>query len=140
MEKPEINILWVEDNLGDILLIQEAFEKVQLNYRLHVVSDGIEAMDFLQKKGRFARAAKPDLIILDLRLPRKTGSEVIRDMKADPELAEIPLVVLSGIPDRKNILGGVDPKRCLYLNKPASLAELEELAQKIHNFWLALTA
>lgn len=138
MEKSEINILWAEDNLGDILLIQEAFETIGHNYRLHVVNDGIEAMNFLNRTGRFSRAVRPDLLILDLNMPKKNGREVIKEIKTDPQLWSIPIVILSGHQQIKDVCAVLGIKPCIHLAKPSCYAEIEEIAKKIHDFWLSL--
>ncbi len=139
MSKPAIKILWVEDNIGDILLIKEAFEQADFNHHLNVVNDGADAVDFLFHRGQYTHAHLPDLIILDLNLPKKSGREVIRDIKADSALFGIPLVVLTTSSYDQDVLEGFDPKRCLYLVKPLSFKALVDLAKQIHNFWLSLT-
>jgi CheY-like chemotaxis protein len=136
--KPVIKILWVEDNIGDILLIKEAFKEAGLTHRLNVVNDGAEAMAFLLRRRHFARATRPDLIILDLNLPKKNGREVISDIKADPSLFRIPLVVLTTSEYDQDVLAGYDPKRCLYLVKPTSFQAFVDLAKQIQSFWLSL--
>jgi chemotaxis family two-component system response regulator Rcp1 len=134
-----IKILWVEDNIGDILLIKEAFEQAGLNHHLNVVNDGVDAMDFLFRRGRYTHAHRPDLIILDLDLPRKSGRQVIRNIKADSSLVEIPLVVLTTSNQDQDVLDGFNPNRCLYLVKPLIFQALVDLAKQIQNFWLSLT-
>jgi CheY-like chemotaxis protein len=130
--------LWVEDNIADILLIQEAFEMAEIKYRLHVVNDGVEAMDFLNHTGRFAKAVHPDLMILDLNLPRKPGQQVVLEMKANPDFAEIPIVILTGQPTGKNVCQNLRPKYCIALTKPENYSQMQDLAKKIHDFWLSL--
>src|SRR5512146_599102 len=90
-----IDILLVEDNPGDVRLAQEALKESKVRNRLFVVDDGVEAMAFLRKQGEYADAPRPDLVLLDLNLPRKSGREVLADMKKDPELRRIPVVVLT---------------------------------------------
>ena len=138
MSKRAIRILWAEDSISDILLIKDAFEQAGLHHNLNVFDDGVEATNFLFRRGRYARAQLPELIILDLNMPRKTGREVIEDIKADPALLQIPLVVLTSSSDDIDVLNGLDPKRCLYLVKPATFQDLIELAKQINNFWLSL--
>jgi CheY-like chemotaxis protein len=138
MSKPVIRILWVEDNIGDILLIKEAFKQAGLSHHLNVVNDGADAVNYLFRRGHFARASQPDLVILDLNLPKKSGREVIRDIQADPSLSRIPLVVLTTSNSDQDALAGYDPKRCLYLVKPLSFQGLIELAKQIQSFWLSL--
>jgi CheY-like chemotaxis protein len=90
-----VEVLMVEDNRGDIVLLEEAMRKAGLSNRVNTVKDGVEAMEYLRKQGEFAGAARPDLIVLDLKLPRKGGREVLDEIKRDPELKDICLVVLS---------------------------------------------
>jgi len=138
MAEQILKVLWVEDNIGDILLIKEAFETAGLNYRLNVVNNGVEAMTFLTHSGRYAKAALPDLMILDLNLPKKTGREVIADIKENSSLTSIPIVVLTTSNHDQDVLTGLDPKRCLYLVKPSSFTALVELAKQIQSFWDSL--
>ena len=148
MGKPTVRILWAEDNVGDILLIKEAFSQAlnpngsgqaKLNYHLNVVNDGIEAMNFLLRRGRFSRSRRPDLVILDLNMPKKTGREIIDDIKNTPSLCNIPLVILTSSAHDQNVLNGLDPKRCLYIVKPTSFEALVDLAKQIQNFLLLLS-
>ena len=129
-----LKVLWVEDNIGDILLINEAFEQAGLTHHLSVVNDGVQAMDYLFRRYKFSRVARPDLIILDLNLPRKSGREVIDEIKADPDLVKIPLVVLTTSRSERDVLDGLDPKRCLYLVKPVTFQAIVELAKQIQDF------
>jgi CheY-like chemotaxis protein len=129
----------VEDNVGDILLIKEAFNEAGVIHRLNVVNDGAEATDFLFRKGRFAKALRPDLIILDLNLPKKSGREVIAEIKADSELARIPIVVLTSSSHDQDVLEGLDPQKSLYLVKPLSFAAIVDMAKQIQSFWLTFT-
>jgi two-component system, chemotaxis family, response regulator Rcp1 len=140
MSTQAIRILWAEDNIGDILLIKEAFEQAGLHHHLNVVDDGVEATDFLFHRGRYVHALLPELIILDLNMPRKTGREVIQDIKTSPPLQQIPLVVLTSSRDDLDVLDGLDQKRCLYLIKPQTFQALIDLARQINNFWLSITS
>jgi CheY-like chemotaxis protein len=133
-----LKVLWVEDNIGDILLINEAFEQAGLTHYLSVVNDGEQAMDYLYRRYKFSRVARPDLIILDLNLPRKNGREVVGEIKADPELIKIPLVILTTSSSERDVLDGLDPKRCLYLVKPISFEALVNLAKQIQDFLASL--
>ena len=139
MSKRAIRILWAEDSISDILLIKDAFEQAGLGHNLNVFDDGVEAADFLFHRGRYARAQLPELIILDLNMPRKTGREVIQEIKTDPALLQIPLVVLTSSRDDIDVLDGLDPKRCLYLVKPTTFQNFIEMAKRINKFWLFLT-
>lgn len=139
MSKPTTRILWVEDNISDILLIKEAFRQAELRLHLNVVEDGVEAVNFLFRRGRYARSRRPDLIILDLNLPKKNGLEVIKDIKTDSLLQEIPLVVLTSSSKDRDVLDGLNPERCLYLVKPSSFDALVDMAKQIQSFLASVT-
>ncbi|MGD0077412.1 MAG: response regulator [Sedimentisphaerales bacterium] len=138
MSKAAIRILWAEDSISDILLIKEAFRQAGLKHRLNVVSNGVEALDFLFRRARYTHALAPELVILDLNMPKKSGREVIQEIKTDPDLSRIPLVVLTSSSGDQNVLEGLDPKRCTYLVKPATFDALVELAKQINSFWLSI--
>jgi chemotaxis family two-component system response regulator Rcp1 len=138
MSKAGIRILWAEDSISDILLIKEAFRQAGFKYRLNVVSNGVEALDFLFRRARFTHALAPQLIILDLNMPKKAGREVIEEIKADPALSRIPIVILTSSSADQSVLEGIDPKRCTYLVKPATFEALVELAKQINTFWLSI--
>ena len=139
MGKSIINILWVEDNIGDILLIKEAFNEAGVVHRLNVVNDGEEAMDYLFHRKPYTKAVRPDLIILDLNLPKKSGREVIAEIKTDPVLSQIPLVVLTSSSHDQDVLAGLNPQRSIYLVKPLTFAAIVDMARQIQSFWLSLT-
>lgn len=134
MSKSPIKVLWAEDNIGDVLLINEAFEIAGISQHLNVVGDGEEAMNFLFRRGKYSHVSRPDLIILDLNLPKKSGREIIDEIKTDPELMKVPLVVLTTSSADHDVLDGLNPKRCLYLVKPISFQALIDLAKQIQNF------
>jgi chemotaxis family two-component system response regulator Rcp1 len=138
MSKAGIRILWAEDSISDILLIKEAFRQAGLKHRLNVVSNGVEALDFLFRRARFTHALTPELIIIDLNMPKKTGREVIQEIKADPALSKIPLVVLTSSNSDQDVLEGLDSKHSIYLVKPATFEALVELAKQINSFWLSI--
>ena len=139
MGNSSIRILWAEDSISDILLIKEAFRQAGLKHRLNVVSNGVEALDFLFRRARFTHALAPQLIILDLNMPKKSGREVINDIKADTSLSDIPLVVLTSSTADRDAIDSLDPKHSLYLVKPSSFIALVNLAKQIHNFLSSLT-
>jgi CheY-like chemotaxis protein len=139
MDEKKFKILWVEDNIGDILLIKEAFNEAQISHYLIVVNDGEDAVKFLTRQGRYSHARRPDLIILDLNLPKKSGREVIRDIKADSSLIGIPIVVLTTSNSDQHVLEGYDPKRCLYMVKPLSFSALVDVARQIHSFLVSFS-
>lgn len=138
MTKRSAKILWIEDNIADVILIKEALKKIGLIHHLYVVNDGIEALDFLFRRGRFESVSVPDLIILDLNLPKKSGREVLQEIKADPVLFKIPLVILTTSNHDRDALEGFDPARSLYLVKPLTFAALIELGKQIRDFLLSL--
>jgi two-component system, chemotaxis family, response regulator Rcp1 len=140
MSKSTIRILWAEDNLGDILLIKEAFRQADLAPHLNVVDNGIEATDFLFRQGRYTHVLPPQLIIMDLNMPGKNGREVIVEIKTDPALLHIPLVVLTSSNADRDVLDGLDPARCLYLVKPTTFHELIDLARQINDFWRSIVS
>ena len=138
MSTRTISILWAEDNIGDILLIKEAFRQAGLLHDLTVVDDGVEATDFLFHRGRYIHTPLPELIILDLNMPKKTGREVIQDIKTSPALLQIPLVILTSSKDDLDVFEGLDAKRCLYLVKPQTFQGLIDLAKQINDFWFSI--
>jgi two-component system response regulator len=138
MKEQALRILWAEDSISDILLIKEAFQQAGLVHKLTVVDNGADATDYLFKRGLFAHARHPDLIILDMNMPKKNGREVVQEIKTDPLLLKIPLVILTSSITDQNILDNLDPERCLYLIKPTSFRSLVDLAKEIHHFWLSL--
>jgi CheY-like chemotaxis protein len=139
MSKAVTRILWVEDNISDILLIKEAFREARFHSNLTVVEDGVEAVNYLFRRGRYSRSRHPDLIILDLNLPKKSGREVIEDIKADSSLLKIPLIILTSSSRDRDVLNGLNPGRCLYLVKPLSFDALVDLANQIQSFLLSMT-
>jgi chemotaxis family two-component system response regulator Rcp1 len=138
MDKESIRILWAEDSISDILLIKEAFRQAGLKHRINVVSNGEEALDFIFRRSRYTHALAPEMIILDLNMPKKSGREVIEEIKADPALSCIPVVILTSSSGDQEVLEGLDPKRCTYLVKPATFEALVELAKQINSFWLSI--
>ena len=135
-----IDILLVEDNEGDVLLTREALQDAKVKHRLNVVNDGMAAMDFLFHRGPYTQAPRPDLILLDLNLPRMSGREVVAEMKADSSLRSTPLVVLTSSPGENHVLKDYDPRRCLYVVKPSGYEALVEAIGQIHQFWVAATS
>ena len=130
-------ILLVEDNLGDIRLTQEALKEARLNGRLHVVTDGVEALDFLHRRGPHAGAPHPDLILLDLNLPRLGGREVLAEIKTDPGLRRIPTVVHSTSRDDEDIATAYDLHANCYVAKPIDIDEFIDAIKAIDGFWLS---
>jgi len=133
-----INILLVEDNPGDVRLTKEAFKEARVNNNLHVAGDGVEAMDFLKHNGNFSDAPRPDLILLDLNMPRKNGREVLAEIKKDPELMRIPVVVLTMSHAEEDILKSYDLHANCYISKPVDIDRFIEVVSSIEGFWLTI--
>lgn len=130
-------ILLVEDNPGDIRLTQEAFRENRISNNLHVVTDGVEALDFLHKRGEYSDAPRPDLILLDLNLPRKNGVEFMRELHEEaPDLARIPIIVLTSSKSTEDIVKSYDLRANAYLTKPVDPEEFIQTIQTFKTFWL----
>lgn len=133
-----IEILLVEDNPGDVRLVREALNHNKLANPLTVVEDGEEAMAALRTEGRFAGKARPDLVLLDLNLPRKDGREVLAEMKADPELKKIPVVVLTSSQSEADVLTSYELHANCYVVKPVALQDFVTVIRQIRSFWLQI--
>ncbi len=133
-------ILLVEDNPADILITREAFADFKLGNTLHVVEDGEAAMAFLRREGQYARAPRPDLILLDLNLPRKNGREVLTDIKDDPALQEIPVVVLTTSNSEEDVHHAYGNHANCYIVKPVGFQNFSRAIREIHNFWFQIAA
>lgn len=131
-----IEVLLVEDSPGDVRLTQEAFRDANITIHLHVASDGVEAMAFLRKEGIHREAPRPDLILLDLNLPRMDGREVLAHIKADSGLRAIPTVILTTSDSEADIVRSYDLQANCYLSKPVQLDAFEALVRSINDFWL----
>jgi chemotaxis family two-component system response regulator Rcp1 len=132
-----INILLVEDNPADVRLTQEALkEAAHARTRLHVAGDGVEALEFLHRQGSFAGAPRPDLVLLDLNLPRVDGRQVLAEVKGDPDLRRIPVVVLTTSPSEDDILHAYDQHVNSYIRKPVDLDEFLHVLKAIDHYWL----
>lgn len=129
-------IFLVEDNRGDIRLIQEAFKSVETPCEVSVARDGVEAMAYLRREGEYSQAVAPDLILLDLNMPRKDGREVLAEIKADPQLHHIPVVVLTTSRNEDDIFKSYDLHVNCYIAKSRNLAELFTIVKGIEEFWL----
>ena len=137
MLKP-VHILMVEDNEGDVLLTQLGLRDAKIAVDLAVAGDGVEAMEYLRRKGRFGAAPRPDLILLDLNLPRMDGREVLAEVKADPELRNIPVVVLTSSSADADIEGMYALHANCYVVKPVGAKEFEKIVKSINEFWLTV--
>ena len=132
------DILLVEDNAGDITLTKEALLESKIKNTLYVTRDGEEAMDFLYKKGEFSDAPTPDLILLDLNLPRKDGREVLKDIREDPNLKVIPIVILTTSDADQDILKSYELSANCYIKKPVDFERFIEVVKNIQYFWLTI--
>lgn len=133
-----IDILLVEDNPGDVELTREALEESKMNVNLHVVKDGVEALLYLQREGNFTDAVEPDLILLDLNLPRKDGRELLQDIKNDDRLRMIPVVVLTTSEDEADILKSYKLHANCYITKPVDFDQFIHVVASIENFWFTI--
>ena len=137
MGKP-IEILLVEDSPGDVRLTQEAFRDGKLATNLHVVADGEAAIDHLRRRGAYATAVRPDLILLDLNLPKKDGREVLAEIKADDDLRRIPVVILTTSKAEQDILKVYHLHANCYITKPVDLDQFLGVVKAIEEFWLQI--
>lgn len=135
-QEAPIEILLVEDNPGDIRLTREALKDSRVRNFLHVARDGEEAMAFLRRQGPYSQAVRPDLILLDLNLPKKDGREVLAEMKGDPGLRRIPVVILTTSKADEDISRSYDSHANCYLTKPASLDQFLRTIKLVEEFWL----
>ena len=135
-ERAHMEVLLVEDSPGDVRLTQEAFREANVSIHLHVASDGVEAMAFLRQEGAHASAPRPDLILLDLNLPRMDGREVLAQIKGDGSLKTIPTVILTTSESEADIVASYQLQANCYLSKPVQLDAFEKLVGSINDFWL----
>ena len=133
-----VEILMVEDNPGDVRLTMEALRETKVNNNLNVVKDGAEALAFLNRKGEYSDAARPDLILLDLNIPGKDGREVLEEIKVDEQLGRIPVVILTTSRAEEDILKTYDLHANCYITKPVDLSQFIRVVQSIETFWLTI--
>jgi CheY-like chemotaxis protein len=133
-----VDVLLVEDDPGDVVLIKEAFEYNKVHNALHVVSDGEEALEFLYRRGRYEGAPRPDLVLLDLNLPRKDGREVLEEVKADRDLRTIPVVVLTTSEAEEDIVRSYDLHANAYVTKPVDFDRFIEVVRLIDDFFVTV--
>ena len=133
-----IEILLVEDNPGDARLAKEALRESKLRNNLNIVVDGVEAMDYLHKKGKYADATTPDLVLLDLNLPKKDGREVLAEVKADDKLKRIPVVILTTSTAEEDVLKTYDLHANCYISKPIDLDQFMKVVKSIEDFWTTI--
>lgn len=133
-----IEILLVEDNPGDVRLIVKALRDVKVQNKLHIAKDGMEATTFLHREGEYADALYPDLILLDLNLPKKNGSEVLAEIKEDPALKHIPVVILTSSQEGEDIVKTYNLHANYYITKPVDLEQFIMVVKSISDFWLTI--
>jgi CheY-like chemotaxis protein len=133
-----VEILMIEDNPGDVRLTREALKEGKIHTRLSVVSDGDEALDYLHRRGAHADAPRPDLILLDLNLPGKSGREVLAEVKADENLRRIPVVVLTSSQAEQDIVESYNLNANCYVTKPVDLDQFMRVVRSIEDFWLTV--
>ncbi len=138
MYNGSIQVLLVEDNPGDVRLTKEALKEGKLLNQLTVVGDGVEALSFLRKEGKYVDALQPELILLDLNLPKKDGREVLAEIKADPNLRRIPVVVLTTSSAEEDILKIYDLHANCYITKPVDLEQFMGVVKSIEDFWVSV--
>jgi two-component system, chemotaxis family, response regulator Rcp1 len=134
----ELRILLVDDNLGDLLLTKEALKGAGTKSTVSTVSDGVEAMQFLRREGKFADAQRPDLIFLDLNMPRMTGGEVLTALKEDDHLKDIPVVVLTSSDADDDVSMAYHRHANCFVTKPADLDQMIHVVQAIDSFWMSV--
>ncbi len=133
-----VEILLVEDNAGDVGLIEEVFEETKIRYNLHVAEDGEEAILFLYGEGKFLGSPLPDIVLLDLNLPKKDGREVLKEIKENEKLKKIPVVILTTSQAEKDILRAYELHANAYINKPLDFDQFIDVVKSIANFWLGI--
>jgi CheY-like chemotaxis protein len=136
-ESRTIVILLVEDNPGDASLTQEAMRDSNTTNLMHVVEDGVEAMQFLRRQGRYGDAPRPDLILLDLNLPKKDGREVLSEIKADPRLLHIPVIILSSSDAERDLMHAYQLHASCFVKKAVELEDFFKVLRAVSEFWLA---
>jgi chemotaxis family two-component system response regulator Rcp1 len=135
---PPVEILLVEDNPGDVRLTREALQEGKVYNNLHWAKDGVEALEFLQQTGKFAKAPRPDIILLDLNLPKKDGREVLAAIKNDAHLKHIPVVILTTSQAEEDVARSYDLHANCFITKPVDLQKFIRVVQSIDEFWLTV--
>ena len=133
-----IDVLLVEDDRGDVLMTREAFEHHKLRNKLHVVADGVQALQFLRREGEHAGAPRPGLVLLDLNLPRKDGRQVLADIKSDESLRSIPVIVLTTSEAEEDILRSYDLHANAYITKPVDFDRFIDVIRQIDDFFVTV--
>jgi len=135
-----VEILLVEDNPADIRLTQEAIKEVKILNNLRVITNGVEALAFLRREGPYADAARPDLVLLDLNIPKKNGFDVLKEIKTDEALKHIPVVILTASKADEDIIDAYYLHANCYITKPVDLAQFEKIVRSIEEFWFTIVA
>ncbi len=138
MSPHTVEILMAEDNPGDVRLMLEALRQYKVRNQLHVVEDGEAALAFLRREAPYAQAPRPDLILLDLNMPRKGGLEVLASIKADPSLRRIPVVILTSSGAERDVVSSYDQHANCYIIKPLDLEQFIQVVERIEGFWLEI--
>jgi two-component system response regulator len=133
-----ISVLLVEDDPGDVLLIREAFADYKVGNVLTVASDGVEAMRFVRGEGEYAGVERPDLVLLDLNLPRKSGAEVLEEIKSDPELSTIPVIVLTTSEAEEDVMRSYKMHANAYITKPVDFDRFRDIVHQIDDFFIGI--
>ena len=131
-----VNILLVEDNPADARLIEEVFKDTNVNNKIYVVKDGVEAMNFLNKENEYSEAPRPEMILLDLNLPRKDGREVLKEVKKNEELKSIPIVILTTSSAKEDVIKTYSNHANCYITKPVDFDQFLRVITAIEDFWL----
>ncbi len=132
------DVLLVEDNPGDVRLTQEAFKDGRINNELHIVTDGLDALDFLLQQGDYEDAPQPDIVLLDLNLPRMNGQEVLKNVKHDEDLRAIPIIVLTSSQAQEDVLDSYNLHANAYLTKPVDPDKFIDTVRSLEGFWLSV--
>lgn len=133
-----VDILLVEDNPGDVRLTQEAFKEGQICNELHVVTDGVAAMDYLKQREEYADAPRPAIVLLDLNLPRKNGVEVLVEIRSDPALESLPVIILTSSTAEEDVLTSYERQANAFLTKPVDPGEFIDTIESFKEFWLSV--
>ncbi|MEI7769821.1 MAG: response regulator [Chloroflexales bacterium] len=138
MNTRPIEILLVEDNPGDVRLTKEALREAKINTRMHVALDGVQALAYLRREGDYANMPRPDLILLDLNLPKKGGREVLAEIKGDEDFRRIPVVILTTSQAEQDIIETYNLHANAYVNKPVDLDQFAKVVKSIEDFWFEI--
>ncbi|MEA3019847.1 MAG: hypothetical protein QOI47_1371 [Actinomycetota bacterium] len=138
MTDVDVQILLVEDNPGDVRLTVEALRGARVANELHVVGDGEAAIDYLRQRGEYTDATRPDIVLLDLNLPRLDGRDVLADIKSDPDLAKIPILVLTSSSAEADIVGSYELHANCFISKPVDFTEFMAAVRSLEGFWLKI--